>query len=239
MKPPPAVLSVLARAVLATSLAAALASVALASEHGAPHWGYGSKDGPAAWGTLSPDYALCASGKAQTPIDLVAGAGAAAAPPELESGKRERPLALVNNGHTIQVADPGGDTLTLDGVSYRLVQFHFHDPSEHTLAGKSYPMELHLVHQSADGRLAVLGVLIEEGRRTRRSLRSGARCRARPTKAAKPGWRSIPRRCSRQTATCSATPARSPRHPAPKVCNGSCSGNRSRCRMLRSRRLPR
>ena len=163
MKPPPAVLSVLARAVLATSLAAALASAALASEHGAPHWGYGSKDGPAAWGTLSPDYALCASGKAQTPIDLVAGAGAAAAPPELESGKRERPLALVNNGHTVQVADPGGDTLTLDGVSYRLVQFHFHDPSEHTLAGKSYPMELHLVHQSADGRLAVLGVLIEEG----------------------------------------------------------------------------
>jgi carbonic anhydrase len=160
-----AVLPILTAIALATSLAAAVSSAAQASEHDAPHWGYGPGDGPAAWGKLSRDYALCANGKAQTPIDLVAGASAAAtgAPPELESSRAERALALVNNGHTIQVADAGGDTIRLDGVAYRLVQFHFHDPSEHTLAGKSYPMEMHLVHQSADGKLAVLGVLIEEG----------------------------------------------------------------------------
>ena len=48
-------------------------------------------------------------------------------------------------------------------VSYQLVQYHFHNPSEHTLAGRRFPMEMHLVHRSSSGQLAVVGVLIEEG----------------------------------------------------------------------------
>ena len=51
----------------------------------------------------------------------------------------------------------------LDGDVYSLVQFHFHAPSEHTLNGRHYPMEMHLVHKSDSGRLAVIGVFIEEG----------------------------------------------------------------------------
>ena len=154
--------------VLALSLAALVPGAALlASEHGAPHWGYGAEDGPANWGKLSPDYALCSSGKAQTPIDLVPPAvvvaGTHTPAPELEPGHGERALSLLDNGHTIQVTDTGGTRLTLDGVRYELLQFHFHDPSEHTIGGRSYPMELHLVHTSADGRLAVVGVLIEQG----------------------------------------------------------------------------
>jgi carbonic anhydrase len=53
--------------------------------------------------------------------------------------------------------------MVLDRTSYRLVQFHFHAPSEHTVGGRRYPMELHLVHQSAAAELAVLGVLISPG----------------------------------------------------------------------------
>jgi carbonic anhydrase len=49
--------------------------------------------------------------------------------------------------------------------TYALVQFHFHAPSEHTVDGEHFPMEMHFVHQAEDGALAVVGVLIEEGAR--------------------------------------------------------------------------
>jgi carbonic anhydrase len=43
------------------------------------------------------------------------------------------------------------------------VQYHFHSPSEHTVKGQHHPMEMHLVHKSADNKLAVIGVFIDEG----------------------------------------------------------------------------
>ena len=49
------------------------------------------------------------------------------------------------------------------GVPFELVQFHFHAPSEHTVADRHLPMEIHFVHRSAAGKLAVLGVLVEKG----------------------------------------------------------------------------
>jgi carbonic anhydrase len=70
---------------------------------------------------------------------------------------------VVNNGHTIEVEVAGAGGAKLDGVDYTLKQFHFHHPSEHTVDGKSFPLELHLVNQAADGRLAVISVLFLEG----------------------------------------------------------------------------
>jgi carbonic anhydrase len=69
----------------------------------------------------------------------------------------------INNGHTIQINLPGGDTLTIGSDTYALAQYHFHNPSEHTVSGRHSPMEMHLVHKSAAGALAVVGVLIDEG----------------------------------------------------------------------------
>ncbi len=54
-------------------------------------------------------------------------------------------------------------TLTTGRNTYLLKQFHFHSPSEHTVNGKHFPMEVHFVHQSADGNFAVVGALFEEG----------------------------------------------------------------------------
>jgi len=56
-----------------------------------------------------------------------------------------------------------GDTLTVSGRAHQLVQYHFHAPSEHTVNGLQFPMEMHLVHTNAEGQLAVIGVLIIEG----------------------------------------------------------------------------
>jgi carbonic anhydrase len=42
---------------------------------------------------------------------------------------------------------------------------HFHSPSEHLVAGAGSPLELHFVHQAADGERAVLGALVRIGRK--------------------------------------------------------------------------
>jgi carbonic anhydrase len=70
---------------------------------------------------------------------------------------------VVDNGHAIQVNVKDGGKLVLDGREYTLVQFHFHGHSEHTIDGKQFALEGHLVHKSADGHLAVVGVMFNEG----------------------------------------------------------------------------
>jgi len=142
----------------------------VAPEAGDPVWHYEGEAGPAKWGNLSPKFAACGTGRSQSPIDIAKTTrGATPAlkthfpPAELRIAHHEHLADEINNGHTIQINYGGADTLTLGEASYELVQYHFHDPSEHTVAGRRFPMEMHMVHKSADGRLAVVAVLIEEG----------------------------------------------------------------------------
>ena len=136
----------------------------------APEWHYEGAEGPANWGTLSPTFAACSEGRNQSPIDITKATPAATAelrttfpPAELHIAHHEHIADGINNGHTIQINYPDAETLTLGGVDYQLTQYHFHSPSEHTVDGKRFPMEMHLVHKSADDRLAVVGVFIAEG----------------------------------------------------------------------------
>jgi carbonic anhydrase len=132
-----------------------------AADHHDVHWSYSGAGGPEHWGTLQPDFAACAAGKNQSPIDITH-----AAPSDLPNivfNYAPSAVNILNNGHTIQVNYDAGSYIEIDGVRYDLVQFHFHAPSEHTINGKRYPAELHLVHKSANGELAVVGVMMEKG----------------------------------------------------------------------------
>lgn len=86
-------------------------------------------------------------------------------PAELKIVRNEYITDAINNGHTIQVNHNGSDTLSIGDKQYVLLQFHFHHPSEHMVNGKRFPMEMHMVHRSGNGELAVVGVLIKEGTR--------------------------------------------------------------------------
>jgi len=100
----------------------------------AAHWTYEGEEGPAHWGELDPTYALCSTGKEQSPVDIVAPTHADLA--DLAVSYRPiSPMRIVDNGHTIQVNVDPGSSITLDGVRYGLAQFHFHAPSEHLIAG--------------------------------------------------------------------------------------------------------
>lgn len=78
-------------------------------------------------------------------------------------------LDVVNNGSpdtekTVRSSVPAGaGQLQVGGVTYTLLQFHFHTRSEHLVEGKEFPMEMHLVHQASNGAYLVVGVFIEEG----------------------------------------------------------------------------
>lgn len=130
------------------------------------YWTYEEENGPKEWVSVDPSYYACGGGYEQSPINI-----------EKESVWEEKSFKniqinynptkfnVVNNGHTIEVKDPTGEnTLTIDGQEYKLMQIHFHLPSEHQLNGQTFNMEGHLVHQTEDGKIAVIGFFIKEGK---------------------------------------------------------------------------
>lgn len=126
------------------------------------HWGYSGDAGPEYWGELSPDYALCADGSAQSPIDIREASALDLVDIEFRYG--ESANNIFNNGHTIQVNVDEGSAIVYNGITYNLLQFHFHSPSEHTIDGMPAPLEIHFVHQDPhSGALAVVGIMLSEG----------------------------------------------------------------------------
>ncbi len=127
-----------------------------------PHWEYEGEHGPEAWGTLSADFAACSEGLTQSPIDL--GEAAVAELPDLVVDYAAGAVSVIDNGHTVQANDTvGGSAITVDGTRFSLLQMHFHSPSEHTIDGEFAPAEVHFVHRSEAGELAVIGVMLTEG----------------------------------------------------------------------------
>lgn len=152
-------------------IAMLLLAPVLAANAATPHWSYEGEAGPDAWSELSPEFAVCGAGQAQSPIDLTAATDIAShadlrgtfGPAMIRESGGVRASGAIHNGHTIQVNDSGADALIVGDESFDLAQFHFHAPSEHTVRGRHAAMEMHLVHKSATGNLAVVGVLIEAG----------------------------------------------------------------------------
>lgn len=128
----------------------------------AQHWGYEGHEGPEHWQDLDPAWAVCAAGQQQSPINLTQALEAEFAPAEIDWAE-ETAGVVVDNGHTVQVSVENAGGLTLGDTHYALLQFHFHAASEHTINGRQAPMEVHFVHQSAAGDLAVIGVMVERG----------------------------------------------------------------------------
>ena len=132
-----------------------------AAEDGEVHWSYEGETAPDRWGGLNPSFAVCDGGVQQSPIDLAAPIPAGGG--NLEIQWQPSGAQVVDNGHTIQVNQAAGSSITLEGRQFSLLQFHFHLPSEHTVGGESSPMEVHFVHQAEEGDLAVIGVFMDAG----------------------------------------------------------------------------
>ncbi len=128
---------------------------------GEKHWGYTHGITPQHWGEVSP---TCATGVHQSPIALSTKQARPQTPAQpLEFAWSRATGELVDTGHSDQVNLPPGNAITYGGTRFELVQFHFHSPSEHVIDGKPAPMEVHFVHRSAEGKLAVVGVMLAQG----------------------------------------------------------------------------
>ncbi len=128
----------------------------------AVHWDYRSHGGPGHWGALDPGFEACARGRQQSPIDIRRPVTADL--PAVDPRYQPVTPTLVNNGHTVQVNVPPGQYLVVGEARYELLQFHFHTPSEESVAGRRTAMVAHFVHRNDAGELGVFAVMLRAGK---------------------------------------------------------------------------
>ena len=124
-------------------------------------WNYVGETGPDRWADLSGDYAACAEGERQSPIDISGAEPAAGAAPSFDY--RGESTHLEHLANSVHIRFSYINTLTTHAGEYILRQIHWHTPSEHRVDGELLPMELHLVHTRGSGEVAVVGVFYELG----------------------------------------------------------------------------
>lgn len=129
------------------------------------HWSYQGETGPEHWKEIEKD-SDC-GGKYQSPINIIsvdAKVDDSMKPLDVHYSSKIKIKEVVNNGHSIQYNIESGDYLNYKEDKYELKQIHFHAASEHTINGIQYPMVIHMVHVSDEGKFAVLAVMVKEGR---------------------------------------------------------------------------
>jgi carbonic anhydrase len=129
-----------------------------------PHWDYGSEAGPAKWSGIDSAFKACGIGKRQSPINIETRDSEKGGLKPIMFTYLPGPAEVVNNGHTIQVNLPNSGSARVDGLEYKLVQFHFHTPSEEKIDSMAQHMVAHFVHRAGDSKLAVVGVLFKLGK---------------------------------------------------------------------------
>eukprot|EP00924_Labyrinthula_sp_SR-Ha-C_P006805 maker-scaffold_8-snap-gene-1.40-mRNA-1 protein AED:0.04 eAED:0.04 QI:366/1/1/1/1/1/5/415/237 len=135
-------------------------------------WTYQGETGCKFWGDLG--YDICNDGRRQSPINIntrkVVEKDRKQCDLKVSKGYDKCHCRILNTGFTVKCLPKGGKAtnckVTLNDTDYYLIQFHFHSPAEHRIDNKLPMLELHLVHQSDEGDLTVLGFIFEIGDRS-------------------------------------------------------------------------
>ncbi|WP_066803451.1 carbonic anhydrase [Moraxella oblonga] len=160
------VLSSLALSLILTGCTTTLPIVEDTHVHDHHHdWDY---EHPEKWGDEEVNK-LCSAGQEQSPIDIKQALRVEPTSDKdikLTENYQAQDFTVKNNGHTIvfDVANQSKSQIVVNGTTYDLLQFHYHIPSEHTVMNTHYPLEIHFVHKSQQGNLAVVGVLFNTGK---------------------------------------------------------------------------
>lgn len=111
-------------------------------------FGYTGAEGPVNWGNLAEANVLCSKGRNQSPINLDSTIPVAQQAPSIDIPNPQG-AEFENLGSTVEVFLNG--TTNFGGTEFKLKQFHLHTPSEHRILEEHFPIEMHMVHESAAG----------------------------------------------------------------------------------------
>jgi len=125
-------------------------------------WSYDGKEGPEHWGKLSEEFSMCSAGSTQSPIDIEESLDANLKPLKLLQKFPAKEILQTN--HSIQLNFRDGNIVAIDNITFKLKQANFHTPSEHSIQGKSFPLEAQFLHSDIKGNTAIVAVLFREGR---------------------------------------------------------------------------
>ncbi len=127
-----------------------------------PDWSYHGDNAPQNWHTLKPEYSDC-NGALQSPIDINSTLDINLLTPittnylPLEDGE------LLNLSRTLQLNCPKSGGFSVENSKFTAINISFHCPSEHTVKGNRFAMELQISHVDATGDIAILSVLVNDG----------------------------------------------------------------------------
>ena len=121
------------------------------------------------WDEQGADWTgTCACGAQQSPINIDTDLVVQSQVEDIScpAGEGRTFEATIKYGTNVLVT-PDTDYLLTSGGSllvekYKMLQYHFHAPSEHTIDEERFPLEVHYVHSSGYGQLAVVGYLFEK-----------------------------------------------------------------------------
>ncbi|MFI4956454.1 MAG: carbonic anhydrase [Gammaproteobacteria bacterium] len=145
------------------AMAALLAMSTIAMAEELPRkWGYYGEEGPMFWGDLDESFEGCNEGYHQSPIALKD--PILAKLKDFSTSYLMSPAFADDAGYTLRVDMKNtSNHLQLGDQVFDLNEFHFHQPAEHPIDGKLYPLELHFVNISESGDAVALGVFFEVG----------------------------------------------------------------------------
>ncbi len=124
-------------------------------------WSYEGPGGPDRWAQLKPEYAKCGNGTRQSPIDIRDGIAVQLDPVQFDY--KSSAFGVLDTGRTVQVNVAPGNFIEVTGRRYELVRFDFQRPAEERINGRQFDMGVHLVHKDAQGRTAIVAVLLDRG----------------------------------------------------------------------------
>lgn len=126
-----------------------------------PAFSYGTTTGPLNWHNLNTNNTLCGNGTNQSPILLNTTTSRAPYGSITLNVPSTDSAVLVNLGTNVEVILNG--TLKAANSTWKLLQFHFHTPSEHRIDLAHHEAEIHFVFTASDGsaKLAVLAFFVQ------------------------------------------------------------------------------
>lgn len=150
-------------------IAGAVIALSSAAIFGAPagadsKWSYAGKSGPDRWAKLDKDFALCAEGVAQSPVDIPDAKVRKGDFPSMLFHYQAAPLSIDLEPHTISVKFAPGSAMTIESGRFDLQELEFRRPAEHKVDGKSHELEVLLIHRTKDAKSAILVIPFNRGK---------------------------------------------------------------------------